>query len=266
MNIVHQLRSGGDGDFSDIYWEVPWLELVEYPGQPHQELLSRWEHFPHYVRRAFKAHCSPPWLPFLNHVKYVVVVRNGFDALASMIPFTASMPDFLDMWKVPFGPEQCLGMWANENPYSGVTFLKNWWPHRFAPNVFMVHYAELKANLPDLLRRLAKFLEIEVAEDRWAAITEYTSFDWMSKHGRKFEFPDVFKDIPNPPHGRRLKMINDGCMVRKGVHGEGTKLQQEMIDTFDKFARSQLTTAQYNWYMNGGTLEPLSEAEKQKTN
>ena len=31
MNIVHQLRSGGDGEFSDIYHEVPWLELVPAP-------------------------------------------------------------------------------------------------------------------------------------------------------------------------------------------------------------------------------------------
>jgi len=262
MNIVHQLRTGGDGTFSDIYWEVPWLELVEYPGQNLKELLSRWEHFPHYIRRAFKAHASPPWLPFHNHVKYVVVTRNGFDSLASMIPFAASLPDFMNMFGVDFTAQHALGMWANENPYSGVTFLKNWWPHRHAPNVFMLHYTDLKANLPALLRSLAKFLEIEVPESRWAAIEEYTSFAWMHKNGRKFEFPDVFKDVPNPPHGRRLKMVNDGAMVRKGVHGEGSTLPKEMIDTFGAFAKQQLTAVQYDWYMNGGTLEPLSDAEK----
>ena len=31
MNIVHQLRVGGDPDFVDIYAEVPWLELVPRP-------------------------------------------------------------------------------------------------------------------------------------------------------------------------------------------------------------------------------------------
>jgi len=263
MNIVHQLRTGGDGNFSDIYWEVPWLELLEYPGQNPKELLSRWEHFPHYIRRAFKAHCSPPWLPLHNHVKYVVVMRNGFDALASMIPFTQSMSDFLGMWGIPFfSPEMCLGMWATENPYSGVTFLKNWWPHRHAPNVFMVHYVDLKANLPDLLKRLAKFLEIEVREDRWAGILEYTGFPWMQKYGKRFEFPDVFKDVPNPPHGRRLKMVNDGGMVRKGVHGDGANVPKELRETFEKFAKSQLTTVQYDWYMNGGELPPLVESEK----
>lgn len=33
MNIVYQLLSGGDGDFEDLYEKVPWLDLVEYPGQ-----------------------------------------------------------------------------------------------------------------------------------------------------------------------------------------------------------------------------------------
>ena len=31
MNIVHQLRSGGDPAFADIYHEVPWLEFVPRP-------------------------------------------------------------------------------------------------------------------------------------------------------------------------------------------------------------------------------------------
>lgn len=33
MNIVYQLMSGGNGDFMDLYEELPWLELIEYPGQ-----------------------------------------------------------------------------------------------------------------------------------------------------------------------------------------------------------------------------------------
>jgi len=31
MNIVHQLRSGGDRDFDDVYRDVPWLEIVPAP-------------------------------------------------------------------------------------------------------------------------------------------------------------------------------------------------------------------------------------------
>ena len=33
MNIFHQLRTGGDADFKDIYQEVPWAEFMERPDQ-----------------------------------------------------------------------------------------------------------------------------------------------------------------------------------------------------------------------------------------
>ena len=33
MNIFHQLRTGGDADFKDIYQEVPWVEFKERPDQ-----------------------------------------------------------------------------------------------------------------------------------------------------------------------------------------------------------------------------------------
>jgi len=265
MNMVHQLRTGGDANFTDLYWEVPWLEFKEYPGQPAKELLSRWEHIPHYVRRAFKAHAYPPLLPFLPEPKYVVVVRNGFDALYSMIPFAESWnKDFLELWgATAFSPQVALGMWTSDNPYSGVNFVRYWWPHRHASNVFMVHYSDMKASLPAVLRKMAKFLEIEVPEDRWPHILEYTSFQWMQANSRKFEFPEVLKDIPNNPEGKRIKPINEGGLVRKGAVGEGTQvLLKEMVDALETRCRAVLTDTQYHWYMNGGELEPLSQAEK----
>ena len=57
MNIFHQLRTGGDPDFKDIYAEVPWLEFKERPDQPDEELLERWKQLP--SPRAFKSHSMP---------------------------------------------------------------------------------------------------------------------------------------------------------------------------------------------------------------
>ena len=59
MNIVHQLLSGGDPDFADIYGEVPWIEFVTRPGMPVEELLERLESMPADRRRAFKTHSQP---------------------------------------------------------------------------------------------------------------------------------------------------------------------------------------------------------------
>ena len=41
MNIVHQLRTGGDPGFKDIYIEVPWLEFVEGPEDTRERRLER---------------------------------------------------------------------------------------------------------------------------------------------------------------------------------------------------------------------------------
>ena len=46
MNIVHQLRSGGDSSFRDIYEEMPWLELVPGPGVTPEDILAAFDALP----------------------------------------------------------------------------------------------------------------------------------------------------------------------------------------------------------------------------
>ena len=87
MNIFHQLRTGGDPDFKDIYAEVPWSEFKERPDQPDEELLERWENMPAEVPRAFKTHSQPGpegtpmpemgcFAAYREDLKYVVIMRN----------------------------------------------------------------------------------------------------------------------------------------------------------------------------------------------
>src|SRR6476469_6026769 len=53
MNIVHQLRAGGDPDLQDVYVEVPWLELVPSPDVTREQRLAKFTSMPR-GRRAFK--------------------------------------------------------------------------------------------------------------------------------------------------------------------------------------------------------------------
>src|SRR6478735_9243346 len=64
MNIVHQLRSGGDPDLRDVYAEVPWLELVPSPGVTREQRLANFAAMPRERRRAFKTHSPPGLLPY----------------------------------------------------------------------------------------------------------------------------------------------------------------------------------------------------------
>ncbi len=106
MNIVYQLLNGGTADFLDIYQEVPWIEFLGYPGQPHQDVLDRLSAMP-VGRRAFKTHSAPPDLPFKSAtsdcaVKYIIVLRNPEEALVSFRPFLDQHSDeWFDLWGVP---------------------------------------------------------------------------------------------------------------------------------------------------------------------
>lgn len=57
--------------------------------------------------------------------------------------------------------------------------IKSWWDVRHLPNVLLVNFADLKANMEGEIRRVAKFLEIDVEKDKWPAILEHCSFEYM---------------------------------------------------------------------------------------
>jgi hypothetical protein len=57
--------------------------------------------------------------------------------------------------------------------------LKTFWDRRSAPNVVLVHYADLQADLEGEMRRLATRLGIAVADDVWPHLVADAGFDRM---------------------------------------------------------------------------------------
>ncbi|MCJ2178189.1 sulfotransferase domain-containing protein [Novosphingobium album (ex Hu et al. 2023)] len=225
MNIVHQLLTGGTSDFRDIYEEVPWIEFVAYPGQPHQEVLDRLDAMPHGTRRAFKTHSAPPVVPFLESapapdVKYIVVVRNPEEALVSFRPFIEKHSDeWFELWGMPreamarpdfasFYEEVIERSGMHEHAFFG--FLNAWWPLRERNNVLFLHYADMKGDHEGSIRKIAEFLKIEPTEEQWPKILAYTSFPWMKQHEDKFEASTA----------GRVPILKSGAMIRKGEAGD----------------------------------------------
>ena len=79
--------------------------------------------------------------------------------------------DWLERDGHPFWP-----FWEN---------IRSWWEIRHLPNVLMLHFAELKADMPGQIRRIAAFLDIEIDESRLPAIVEHCSFDYMKRNATK---------------------------------------------------------------------------------
>src|SRR5438094_276548 len=49
------------------------------------------------------------------------------------------------------------------------------------PNTLLVHYNDLKADLEGEMRRIARFLEIEVPEEKWPTLSEAATFAAMKR-------------------------------------------------------------------------------------
>ncbi len=262
MNIVHQLFSGGTADFRDIYEEVPWIEFVARPDEPHQEILDRLDAMPSDRRRAFKTHSAPPILPYLPagakpDVKYVVVFRNPEEALASFWPFIAKHSDeWFDLWGMPragmtrpdfpsFYSEVIAERGMHANGFFG--FLNSWWPLRRAANVLFLHYSAMKADHDGSVRKIARFLEVEPSEEEWPRILEYTSFAWMKAHEDKFEATTA-GDVP---------ILQRGAMIRKGQVGSASAdgMTPEIARDLRMVGESLCSEpAALDWFYEGGMV------------
>jgi hypothetical protein len=222
MNIVHQLRAGGDPDLEDVYIEVPWLELVPKPGTAREALVAKIDAMPDHRRRAFKTHSPPGPLPYHApgdgpDVKYVVVVRSPEEALASMYPFIASHSDaWFALWGMDrtdlVPPDFATFFEAVAKPMAQDSlfgFIAAWWPLRHAPNVLFLHFSDMKRDHEGSVRKIARFLGFEPSDAQWPTVLECTSFQWMKQHEACFELRAVTE----------VQILNPGAMVRKGRVG-----------------------------------------------
>lgn len=61
--------------------------------------------------------------------------------------------------------------------------VRGWWAVRDLPNVKLLHFNDLKTDLPGAIRAIAAFLDIPIDAARFPAILEHCSFAYMKAHG-----------------------------------------------------------------------------------
>lgn len=195
QQIVSQLLFSGQPDL-DVANMSPWVDL-RFPSR--QEKLATIHAQTH--RRFLKTHLPVDALVFSRKAKYVFVARDGRDVVWSLYNHHACanaewyrvINDTPDRVGPPIFPPSCsietyFNEWLNGNGYPFWPFWENilsWWNVRHLPNVLLLHFANLKANLPAQIRDLADFLQISIDESRWEVILRHCSFDYMKKHGNK---------------------------------------------------------------------------------
>eukprot|EP00037_Helgoeca_nana_P029194 m.347308 g.347308 ORF g.347308 m.347308 type:complete len:313 (+) comp27921_c0_seq1:4289-5227(+) len=277
MNIFHQLRTGGDADFADIYAEVPWAELLEKPGQTMEELHARWKALPADVPRAFKTHAGPgDFLHYKENLKYIVVLRNPEEAMVSFKIFVENHSrEFFKLWGISeelmdhMQKRETFEEWYNEVALKfkpgppgaeqevpgGMTtvffwsHIAGWWPLRNKPNVLFMHFSEMKKDHEGSIHKIADFLGFKPTAEEWPKIMEYTSFKWMKAHQEKFEAASVAP----------LPIMNRGAMVRKGAVGDAKAdgMTAEVAASMKSFAKMIVQDdAAIKYMYEGGPIPP----------
>ena len=195
QQIIGQLVFNGQEDLP-VSEMSPWLDMVLPPLEPMMQAVRAQTH-----RRFIKTHLPLDALVFSPKAKYLYVGRDGRDVVWSMhhhqYTFTPeAFAAFNDNPRRGPGPRlapatadvvQYFRDWLAMDGYPWWPFWENirtWWAARDLPNVMLVHFAQLKADMPGEMRRIAAFLEIPIDERRWPVIVEHCTFDYMKAHAR----------------------------------------------------------------------------------
>ena len=190
QQIVGQLIFRG-AEFS--YEVTPW---VDFRPVPLDEVIARLEAQQH--RRFLKTHLAVDALVFSPQSKYIYIARDGRDTAWSLYNhltgFTDEAYDMINNAPGRVGPPmekpaadivQYFREWLDGGGMPlGPTFWENvqgWWDVRHLPNVLLMHFNHLKADMPGQMRRIAGFLGIEIDEAQWPVMVEHCTFDHMKK-------------------------------------------------------------------------------------
>jgi aryl sulfotransferase len=251
QQIIAQLLFDGDPNL-EVAEMSPWLDLRVPPKEVKLPLVEAQTH-----RRFIKTHLPVDALQFSPLAKYIYIARDGRDVVWSMYNHHVNANRFwyeaLNDTPGRVGPpiepppndiRQYWHEWMTQNGHPFWPFWENvrsWWQIRNLPNVMFVHFANLKRDMPNEIRRIAAFLETPINESRWDAILEHCSFEWMKKNATK-----------SVPLGGAFWDAGAEVFINKGVNGRwsDTLTPKESAD-YEKRAEAELGAECARWLATG---------------
>ena len=204
----------------------PWLD---HTIASRDEVVARLESQQH--RRFIKTHTPLDGVPLDSRATYIVTARHPLDMLVSLY----HQSDNIDRARVrqltgqpePVSPprprrplREAMLRWIDRDSdprddmdgLPGVMWhLSDAWARRGEPNVVLVHYDELSADLEGQMRRLAGRLDIEVPEQAWPRLVQAATFDSMrARSSHVIPSPGILK--------------SDAAFFRRGTSGAGREI------------------------------------------
>lgn len=175
----------------------PWIDMLNRPVAEVHALLDSQSH-----QRIIKTHTPLDGVPFRDDVHYVVVGRDPRDVAVSwdhhlanldigrLLELRATAVDPDDDWfpplpDVPDDPADRFRRFVTSdddgmlNLADVLQHLSVAWDRRHLPNVHLVHYADLTADLPGELWRLGRALGFELTPERAGELATNAAIDRM---------------------------------------------------------------------------------------
>ena len=251
QQILAQLLFNGATDMQ-VAEMSPWLDLRVPPKEVKLPMVEAQTH-----RRFIKTHLPLDALVFSNKAKYIYIGRDGRDVVWSLynhhVNANAAWYEALNETPGRVGPpikpppesiSQYYLDWFEKDGYPFWSFwehVRSWWAFKDLPNVLLVNFASLKADMPGEIRRIAEFIETPVDESNWEKILTHCSFDYMKANATK-----------SVPLGGAFWDGGAETFIHKGTNGRWRNtLSAEEISAYDKRARIELGNDCAHWLETG---------------
>ena len=245
--VAQMIFDGSDTVFGQA--ESPWIDFQLTPDAPAQAEAQK-------RRRFMKTHLPIDALVFSPKAKYIYVGRDARDVawsfhhhmthmsgaleafgevmqrtnIAPPPPIPADVREFYLGW-LEFGAEGEAAFWDN---------VRGWWNARHLPNVLIVHYNNLKNDLPGQFMRIANFLDIEIDPAKLPRMLHHCGIEHMKERAANVEWLE--------------KMFDGGgrTFVHKGTNGRWKDvLTPAEIARCDEVAAKYLTPDCAHWLKTG---------------
>ena len=93
--------------------------------------------------------------------------------------------------------------------------MRDWWAHRHAPNVLLLHYADARKDLAGTVARIARFVGVDLTPDEATEVTRRCGIEHMKTISHKFDYTQWAGD------GSRVMCGTDGCPASRDPHPHG---------------------------------------------
>jgi aryl sulfotransferase len=195
QRILQQILENGEEPRATLSDTSPWLDSSWGDHKRMLEMLTAQREAGQ--RRVIKTHLPADAVPIAAPARYVFVGRNGKDlgisfhnylhqfsaeTLATINRIHAAWSGDPTPLVIPAEMREFFDRWLDTDGYGCCDLfdvVRTWWKLRDAPNVLLLHYGRLNADLRGQIVRLAAFIGVDPAGLRMERIREHCAFGYM---------------------------------------------------------------------------------------